>query len=389
MALGKAAYLNRLTAKLRLQSADVGKELEGSSPPSVFIGKYGYPKVYIGPMMAPETGDTSLLDAPEEWIPAGLNTQQIAKMRLQLVRGKELAGIKDFDNKLVRQMQEVALAKKSVYSNAEFASKPRGVEFSFDDSHQPFGPSARLLSFEKDNVKFEPQMEKAFYDVDLKSAPAVIKLYEKGLEFSQIQKAFSTGVFGLAKNRRLVPTRWSITAVDDTLGKFLVKKVKENPLLDCYQVYEFTALNNYFAVLLIPTVWQYEWMEAFIHIMGSEELIFADWESNFGKKEYSSVGGCFYSVRFAVAEKLARLGLQSGAIVFREAYPGYIPLGVFACREISRNALKQEPKRFNNLQESLNYINTNLHLGVDRFKQESTLLKNLNIQRNLLSFLQN
>jgi len=389
MSLGKAAYLNRLTAKLRLQSADVGKELEGSSPPSVFIGKYGYPKVYIGPMMAPETGDTSLLDTPEEWIPSGLNTQQIAKMRLQLVRGKELAGIKDFDNKLVQQMQEVALAKKSVYSNAEFANKPRGVEFSFDDSHQPFGPSARLLSFEKDNVKFNPQMEKAFYDYDLKSAPAVIELYEKGLGFSQIQKAFSTGVFGLAKNRRLVPTRWSITAVDDTLGKFLVKKVKENPLLDCYQVYEFTALNNYFAVLLIPTVWQYEWMEAFIHIMGSEELIFADWESNFGKKEYSSVGGCFYSVRFAVAEKLAQLGLQSGAIVFREAYPGYIPLGVFACREISRNALKQEPKRFNSLQESLNYINTNLHLGVDRFKRESTLLKNLNIQRNLLSFLQN
>jgi len=387
MPVGKAAYLNRLTSKLRLKSVDVGQKLEGSSPPSVFIGKYGYPKVYVGPMMAPEHGDTSVLDSPEEWIPAGLRTQQIAEFRLQLVRGKSVVGIKDFRNKLVQQMQEVALAKKYVYANAEFEKKPRGVEFSFDDSHQPFGPSAPIKHFEKENVKFEMQMEKAFYDKDLKSAPAVIELYEKDLPFTQIQKAFSVGAFGLEKNRRLVPTRWSITAVDDTLGKYLVNKVKQNPLLDSYQVYEFAALNNYFAVLLIPTVWQYEWMEAFIHIMGSEEIIFADWESNFGKKEYSSVGGCFYSVRFAVAEKLTQLGKQAGAIVFREAYPGYIPLGVWACREITKNGLQQAPKSFSNMQDALAYINTKLHLGVQRFKQESTLLKTLGVQRNLLAFL--
>ena len=387
MAPGKAAYLNRLTANLKLKSAEIGKELEGSSPPSVFIGSWNYPNVYIGPMMSPDTGNTAILDMPEEWIPSGLNTKQVTELRLQLVRGKEIAGIKDFDNKLVQQMQEIALAKKSVYSNAEFAYKPRGVQFSLDDSHQPFGPSAKLLHFEKDNVKFEQHLEKAYYDVDLKSTPAVIELYEKDLPFTQIQKAFSTGAFGLRKNRRLVPTKWSITAVDDTLGKYLVKKVKENNVIDCFQVYEFTALNNYFAVLFVPTVWQYEWMEAFIHIVKDEELIFADWESNFGKKGYSSVGGCFYSVRFAAAEKLTQLGKQAGVIVFREAYPGYIPLGVWACREIARQALQQQPKNFNTLQDSLNYVNTKLHLGVDRFKSESTLLKGLNIQRNLLAFM--
>jgi len=384
---GKAAYLNRLTANLRLKSADVGKKLEGSSPPSVFIGSYGYPKVFIGPMMAPEREDTTVLDAPESWIPSGLNTHQVAELRLQLVRGKEIAGIKDFKNKLVNQLQEIALAKKYVYSNAEFAKVPRGVQFSIDDHHSPFGPSAELVHFEKENVKFQMDMEKSFYDTDLKSAPAVIELYNKGLEFTQIQKAFSTGAFGLGKNRRLVPTKWSITAVDDTLGKHLVDKVKELPLLDCYQVYEFYALNNYFAILLIPTVWQYEWMEAFIHIMGSEELIFADWESNFGKKEYSSVGGCFYSVRFGIAEKLVRMGKQAGAVVFREAYHGYVPLGVWACREITRQALKQTPKIFNSLADALNYINPKLKLGVERFKHESTMLRGLNIQRSLFAFM--
>lgn len=387
MPLNRAEYLNRLTANLKLKSAELGKKLEGSSPPSVFIGSYGYPKVYIGPMIAPDTGDTTILDTPEAWIPSGLNTQQVAELRLQLVRGKEVAGIKDFDNKLVQQVQEIALAKKYVYSNAEFAKAPKGVEFSFDDSHMPFGPSGKLVHFEKENVKFEQRLEKAHYDIDLKSTPAVIELYEKGLEFTQIQKAFSTGAFGLAKNRRLVPTKWSITAVDDALGKHLVHKVKEFPLLDCYQVYEFYALNNYFAIMLIPTVWQYEWMEAFIHIMGSEELIFADWESNFGKKEYSSVGGCFYSVRFAIAEKLLQMQKQAGAVVFREAYEGYIPLGVWACREITRQAMQHPAKTFNTLQDALNYINPKLKLGVQKFKNESTMLKGLNIQRNLLAFI--
>ena len=184
-----------------------------------------------------------------------------------------------------------------------------------------------------------------------------------------------------------MPTRWSITAVDDILGKYLVDKVKENPLLDCYQVYEFSALNNYFAVLLAPNVWQYEWTEAFIHVLGNEEVIFSDWEPNAGKKEYSSVGGCFYSVRLAIAEKLVEIGRQASALVFREAYPGYIPLGVWACREITRNAMKQMPREFADLKSALDYVGTKLQLGMQRFRQESVLLKGLQVQRSLGSFL--
>lgn len=387
MRLGKPAYLNKLNAKIRLKSADVGKKLEGSSPPALFIGSWGYPKVYVGPMLASHQGDTSTLDLPEQWIPSGFSTEKIAEMRLQLVRGKEQAYIRDFRNKLVQQVQEIALAKRYVYSDAEFVNKPKGVAFSLDDHHTPFGPSAELVHFEKENVKFQMDLEKAHYDTDLKSVPAVIELYEKGIQFTQIQKAFSTGAFGLQKNRRLVPTRWSITAVDDALGKHLVDKVKEFPLLDCYQVYEFYALNNYLAIMLIPTVWQYECMEAFIHIMGSEELIFADWESNFGKKEYSPIGGYFYTVRLAVVEKLAQMQKQAGAIVFREAYHGYIPLGVWAYREITRQAMQRQPKMFNTMQDALNYINPKLKLGVNRFKRESTLLKSVQVQRNLFSYL--
>jgi len=40
--------------------------ISGASPPSVFVGRYGYPKVNIRPMVHADIyGDTSILDSPE------------------------------------------------------------------------------------------------------------------------------------------------------------------------------------------------------------------------------------------------------------------------------------------------------------------------------------
>ncbi|MGA2677348.1 MAG: hypothetical protein ABSE83_10705, partial [Methanobacterium sp.] len=64
MIKGKAAYLKRLTSKIKMPSVDIGRELEGSTPPSVFIGSWNYPKVYAGPMITPMQGDTSIMDTP-------------------------------------------------------------------------------------------------------------------------------------------------------------------------------------------------------------------------------------------------------------------------------------------------------------------------------------
>jgi hypothetical protein len=44
------------------------KDLAGCSPPAVFVGRYGYPKVDIGPLLPPEFGDTSIMDKPEMWV---------------------------------------------------------------------------------------------------------------------------------------------------------------------------------------------------------------------------------------------------------------------------------------------------------------------------------
>ncbi|MCE7699028.1 MAG: hypothetical protein K8E24_009470 [Methanobacterium paludis] len=197
--------------------------------------------------------------------------------------------------------------------------------------------------------------------------------YEKG----KYVAAFSVGAMGVGKRRRLVPTKWSITACDSTIADILLRDVRQYDILDVHRVYEFKSLNNYYAVLLMPTEWQYEWMEAFLRVMGNEELIFSDSESNAGKKGYSTVGGCYYTCKMAILEALAQEKVQAGAIVLREAYNGYVPLGVFNVRENVRNAMSQPPREFEDMKTALNYISLKLRLPMKRFVEQSSLLKEL------------
>ena len=94
----KNAYLEKLTKQIQMKSVKVGKNLEGSTPPSVFIGRWSYPKVYAGPMMANQLGDTAIMDSPESWIGEHKNQEDIIKYRMSLVRGKQLIKIDDLDN---------------------------------------------------------------------------------------------------------------------------------------------------------------------------------------------------------------------------------------------------------------------------------------------------
>ena len=128
--------------------------------------------------------------------------------------------------------------------------------------------------------------------------PGSNTFHKRNIPFSSIQKAFSVGIMGVGRKRKLVPTRWSITACDTILGNHLLSHVRRNSLIDCYRVYEFDSLNNHYTVLRCLHHGSTEWIEAFLHVLGSEEMVFADHEGYRKKKEYS-VGGCFYSCRMA------------------------------------------------------------------------------------------
>lgn len=377
--------MKKLTASMYIPSQDVGRELEGSTPPSVFIGSWNYPRVYAGPMISPQHGDTMIMDRPESWIPEKKSQEEIIRYRLNLIRGKREMKVTELDCRFSEMLRDISLSASSIESEAQFIQAPRGMSFS--DEHTPFGPSAPLERFEIGNSRWDRDLEKVYYDGDLKAADAVEDLHHSGLPFSSIQKAFSVGAMGTKKRRRLVPTRWSITACDSILGDRLLGSVRDYDPIDCCQVRESAGLNNYYAVILLPTTWQYEWMEAFLHIMGNEELMFSDFEGNSGKRGYSRVGGCYYSCKMAVLEALAREKKQAGAIILMEAYRGYVPLGVFNVRENVRNAMQKKPLEFESLKAALGYVSTRLELPVKQFIRQSDLLREeLKSQQTTLSF---
>lgn len=372
--IGKSAYLKQLTAStLQMRSVDVGKEMEGSSPPSVFIGSWNYPDVYAGPMIAPQHGDTAIMDMPESWIAGNLTQEDIIGYRLNLVRGKSMVNAGDLSSRYVEKLQEISLSSSSIESDVSFSSIPTGTTFS--EEHTPFGPSAAIERFEIESGRWDHKLEKVFYDTDLRSAEAVTGLHRQGVPFSSIQKAFSVGTMGVDRNRHLVPTRWSITACDTMIGDRLLNDVKKNPVIDTWRVHQFSSLHNNYAVLLMPTGWQYEWSEAFLKVLGNEELVFSDHEGNKKKTEYSHLGGCYYSCKMAVLEALARQQEQAGAIILREAHRGYVPMGVFNVRENVRGAMWQPAQEFEDIRSALSHISDSFSLPMTRFIKEGALLR--------------
>ncbi len=365
---------------------------EGASPPSVFIGRIGYPKVAVGPMIPPVMGDTSEIDTPERWLDKSLD--DIVDFRSQLVRGKYIVDIMDVESRsrVVEFTRELALSKNAVFADAVFAKKPYG-KIAFYDEVQPHGPSAPLKTLDITNPKYEQHIEKAFYDTDLKARDAVLDIYRNGVLVSKIQRAFSVGAFGVKKNRRFVPTRWSITAVDSMLGAELMKKTKTYPLINEVRAYYLNQFDNRWIVLMTPAEWQYELIEAWYpnttwNQFGTGISMFNSYEFYEGRTTYAEIGGCYYAARLAVNEVLNKERRQAGVVILREAHPGYImPIGVWNVRESVRSALTQPCRKFTSLQEALVYVSQIMDIPVHRWIRNSAVLKNQLYQRRLEDFL--
>jgi DNA repair protein NreA len=367
------------------------EDIAGVSPPSVFIGRIGYPHVYVGPLVPPVHEDTSLYDLPEQWF--GRSIDEIVSFRSLLIRGKHRVHVQKFNEagKIMEQTRELALAENSVETELNLTKKPRGSIF-MDDAVQPFGPSAPIRDLHVGNPRFEHRIEKAYYDTDLHAKQAVLELYDKGVIVTKIQKAFSVGAFGLERNRRLVPTRWSITAVDDLISKSLIETVKTFPEISEFRVYESIYLDNVFEILMIPASWSYESMEAWYpgtvwNPHGKSISIFSDYECNNGRSTYAQIGGCYYSARLSVCERLIKERRQATVIVLREARPGYImPVGVWQVRENVRNAMRQKPYLFSSLGDSLKFISTRFEIPLRRWLLQSELLKKFLYQKKITDF---
>jgi hypothetical protein len=344
--------------------------IEGSSPPSVFVGSYGYPKVLVGPMVPPVHGDTLLLDSPESWI--GKNLEEIINYRLSLVRGVQAVAIKSPQGKYIENLQELAMSSKSADSELEFDGGI-GLPLSIDGENPPFGPMGEIKNAKFSTSYSDKNIEKLFYDKDILAQDAVVELYNRGIEISRIQKCFSVGMFG--KNRKLVPTRWSITATDDIISKSLIEEISNFETIDYCQVFSYEHLGNLYSVIMFPSRWLFEMQEAWYDNEGNIGFG-SDFEDMKGLTHYPETAGAHFSSRLAVAEYLLSKKIQAGVLVLREIRPEYaIPVGVWQVREGVRMALKQKPVICSNFEEGLDLACKGLSVDKKEWLARSKLQK--------------
>ncbi|MFX1463026.1 MAG: hypothetical protein ACFFBF_08225 [Promethearchaeota archaeon] len=393
-------------------------EIFGASPPGFFVGRFNYPNVYLGPLVPFqefETGlnisDYHLLDAPELWF--GRPMVDIIRYRSSLVRSNFKINVnigkKSRKNtpplkmqRFLETSQELSMAARPV--DTETKLQKMNLRMMMDNHALPIGPSGMTEKIKiTENTKIHPQVDYCVSDTDLKASEAVSQyLYFKGnVPESTIERVFSAGLLGDSEKRRIVPTRWSITAVDDIISKALIEEIKKFPEINDYQIFEASYLDNHFKILLFPGKFIYEMNECWapntlwnISLNGNvhnlKPQIMTDYEFYHGRKSYASnITGAYYAARKSVCEYLYKIKKQARVLIFREVSGGYVvPLGVWVIRETVNNAMWiSQPVIMDNFNDALKSMANGFMVDYKYWRESSKIINFIKTQKTIDLFL--
>ncbi len=326
-------------------------KLDSNSPPSVFIGsKLKYPLVNVGILSPLERDENAWLYAAEKyWANNNFGIQDVVKIRESLLNSRFQSKVSDSksNKKFIQIAQEIAIAYKPVDVELELK---RNLNFQNqkDKVLMPHGMNAGLKKARiTGNVKIHRRVEKVIND-DIKASEGIQYLYKRGFDEYTLSKILSVGVLGLKMQKRLVPTRWSITATDDTLGKQLLEKIRDYKWIENYELFFGEFLGNQYIILLFPNTFSYELFE--LYFPGSswnpsrELKASTDFESFFGRKTYaSSTAGGYYAARLPILEYLDSIKRQASVLAIRLETPSYwAALGVWVVRESVRRSMQKK-----------------------------------------------
>ncbi len=371
-----------------------GRDLVGSSPPSLFVGRHGYPKVSIGPMLPPDhraEENARLLDDPRSWL--GMTIPDVVGLRSSLVRTTHSVRVdqaaRDPD-RITRLSQELAVAARPVDTEVRLKRVPSFTTPNVGEFTAPHGPTVGVERAQLvENVRVERPVERVTSDTDLRAGEGLAELYRSGTDLYQLERILSAGMLGLESKRRLVPTRWAITATDDQVGQALIPKVLALPTLDKPTLHVGERFGNRFFVLLLPRVWAYELVEAWLkgNFWGRDaaEIVESDWEDHTGRTAYAATAGGYYACRLPILEHLLKVGRQATAIVLREVTDEYTtPLGVWVVREVTRLATEAKPLVFEDLDAALRHVGR--HARLKTWQAHAPFLERVRRQRSLDAF---
>jgi len=366
-----------LSLNRKLKNLKISEEFYGPTPPYLLVGAYNYPKVRIGSML-------SLSNPEYSANPSKLYGQSYDRIITQFgmnMLGTDKTYIK---NPINDDITDSILSYKPVSLEVKFKKMPT-LNPQFSVYTIPTGYSAPV---KKVKLVDNPKIPRITYNIindDIKAQDAILKITMK-TDMYYTMRLLSAGVLGKENNKRLVPTKWAITAVDDILTKQYLKIIKDYKWIDNYEVYTNKFLHNRFVILLIPGPWEYEQYEAWPteSPWGTSWGFNHEYEPFKGRKKYAEIqAGGYYAARYGVVEHLYLRKRQAKAIVFREIDEEYsIPVGVWQVRENVRNAMQKQPIKFNKLSEALDYIRPLLKIKLNEYMKKNIILK----QKTLFEF---
>lgn len=332
----------------RMSAAIDGDTVVGSTSPSVFVGRTGYPNVSTG-VLAPvgDESNAAQYATSGDWYAEGLGVGDVLQRRTGLLNSQRRAAVdvEDVWNGFVGAQREVAIADRPVDIEIGLSDRPE-FGLSTDDVATPTGPNASAEQLDlTENPHVPRPVKKTLEDDDWQATGAMTYLYRRGFDVYDINTILSAGALGRGEERRLVPTRWSITAVDDTIGQYLRGQIHSATAVDQVEVLYNEYMGNRFWIVLAPGQWEFELVEmkapgsvwnpeAKTHYLASAS------EGYTGRNSYvPETAGAYYAARLGVLEALAERGRQAKALVLREVTDDYwAPVGVWQVREAVRNA---------------------------------------------------
>ncbi|SNZ13006.1 hypothetical protein SAMN06269185_2011 [Natronoarchaeum philippinense] len=347
-------YIDRVED--RFEDVVTGDSLVGSTSPSIFVGRTGYPDVSTG-VLSPVGDEDDAADYVTDgnWYQQGYSIDDVFQRRTGLMnsRRRSKVDVEDVWDGFVGAQREVAIADRPVDVEIGLDGRPE-LDMDVDEIAAPTGPNVDAKSVDLTENPYVPKpVKKTLEDDDWQAQGAMTYLYRRGFDVYDINKILSAGALGQGENRKLVPTRWSITAVDDTIGQYLRGQIRNSPSIDETQVWYNEFMGNRFWIVLSPGQWEFELVE--MKAPGSVWNPNTDtgyWMSSAsegyeGRTGYvDETAGAYYASRLGVLEHLADEDRQAKCIVLREVTDDYwAPVGVWQIRESVRNAFDADAGR--------------------------------------------
>ncbi|MEN2999647.1 MAG: Nre family DNA repair protein [Acidilobaceae archaeon] len=346
--LSRCPILESFQAQVRTYMRLSGLTAQGSTPPSVLVGEAGYPNVTLHFMIPVGVygEEARAFEDPVGWSRSRVGIDHIIRYRSELLSGQLKVRVDRPEVLYEKELGLVAISEKPVDSELRLTKAPIPA-LRFDGITKPIGPRAPAEEIRVTGNPSVPRaIERAFFE-ELKAEEGARELYFRGVDVYPIQRLLSLGFMGKRGRRKVVPTRWAITAVDDIVSRGVRERLRGAQEGSSFEVYYGEYLGDKFLIFFKPGPGRFEWIEvwqprSFWATSSPKPVLWKVEENSLG--EATASDGGFSAARLAILEFMLRRGRRWDVAILREITPGYYaPVGSWHIRETVRRTLESPP----------------------------------------------